>query len=260
MSISNFINRIIKAVIITIVLLGVTPNQSYSFSFIDIGNTWLKITTPICTFIMDGKPVLGGMSVKVKSRQTYSLIGYHEQFLQAYKIATGSILEPHTNILSKIATLGNKESLQNLNSAYLGARYLPYSVFTYSEDGKPFYWALRSDACSVLLYGYSWLINIPAKILEKIDFLTTLRDRDKTVSFSSCFLIFFEILFNACSLVIEIPIAIANTMVGTVIALVAHPLNSICSILGFFYFATVSTIVSLWDVIANCLSIISNIF
>ncbi len=167
----------------------------------------------------------------------------------------------HKNKLFKIATFGNKDSQRNLNAAYMGGRYfLPYSVFTYDVPrGNTYYWARHSDACSVLLYGYSWFINIPAKILNEIDSLFVLErlpnynpKTDKAVDFSSHkFACFLDIILNIASLVVEIPIAFANTVTGVLVAFIAHPWNSICSIFGLIYFGILSTIFAIWDVVAD---------
>lgn len=251
-------NKILRIILLIVCLL--TPSQAFSSGLHTISSCWIKLTTPISSFYYKSEPTLGMPFVifnkKNKAVVTCGVVGSLHHFPSLVDEFT-----PHNNLLFKISTLGNKESQQNLTEAYVGGRYfLPYSVFTYDIFfNDSYYWARHSDACSVLLYGYSWLINIPAKILNEIDALLSI-DRTKKYGSGDAQIValskhkfgcFIDIIINICSLVVEIPIAIANTVVGAAIAFVCHPLNSICSILGFIYFGIISTILAVWDIVAD---------
>ncbi len=250
--------NILQSILLIVCLLS--PSQAFSSSFsYTIADGWIKLTTPISSFYCKAKPTIGMPFVIGNKRNlitTFGLVGsihYFNVLADKYSF--------HDNILLSIATFSNEESQRNLNFAYIGGRYfLPYSVFTYDIPFEnAYYWARHSDACSVLLYGYSWFINIPAKIMNEIDGLLVLdrsRHRDPgTAEIASLashkFACFIDILLNIVSLVVEIPIAIANTVTGVLVAFIAHPWNSICSILGLIYFGILSTIFAIWDVLAN---------
>lgn len=258
----SFSHRLQKNILQTIVLIVclLTPSQVLSFSFNSaLASGWIKLTTPISSFFCGAK-ITEGMPFVITNENskiaTFGIIGSIHALpaiVDNYSI--------HDNYPFQIITFFNNESQRNLNSAYVGGRYfLPYSVFTYEIiSGDWYYWARHSDAFSVLLYGYSWLINIPAKILNEIDSLIAI-DKSKNYGFGTseiaslsshrlaCFI---DIIINSCSLVFEIPIAIANTIVGTVIALFTHPVDSICSIMGFIYFVILSTVFAIWDIVSD---------
>ena len=159
----SFTPRLQKNILQTILLIVclLAPSQAFSFN---LGSTiaagWTNLTTPITSFFYNAEPTIGMPFYIKKERknvETYSMVGCIHLFP-----AIADEYKKHRNKLFKIATFGNKESQRNLNTAYMGGRYfLPYSVFTYDiPDGNAYYWARHSDACSVLLYGYTMQMNL----------------------------------------------------------------------------------------------------
>lgn len=219
----------------------------------------IPITVP--TFIADpeGNPLL----VKIPKWQIYKVAKTTEELLKDKKEKDPLL---HNNFLIRILTFGNKASLGNLNTAYfLGENYAQYFIFAYNNKKKSFYIDKALDAPSVLLYFYSWLVNLPAKYLDIID-----SNIDHASKFSKTFYepTFLDkailtadwIISILICIFVEIPIAIINTIIGFFTALILHPLDSLCSSIGFLYFGIVTTFNAIWNILINIVMIPIHIF
>ena len=166
----------------------------------------------------------------------------------------------HDNIFLKLITFNNTQSLYNLNEAYFSGRNsLLYTVLLYEYDNWSninysnfIYWAAHSDCPSVLLYGASWFSHLPAKLCKSISLIFDF-ETDKTKSLYGYIKGFvriplmIEVMLNYLSLMIDCILMLVNTTIGSIIALILHPINSICSFLGLFYFFVISVATSIID-------------
>lgn len=243
-----------------------SPTQAFSSStFETMSVFWGKITTPAATFIMEkpprrdipllASPLSGGIAAPIHSTPVNAKLSDLSDKNDIY----------HNNILFSLLTFGHEKSKINLNSSYIAGKYfLPYAVFTYDNKSNWYYWAAHSDAPSVILYGYSWLINVPAKILDEIDAVfkiyANLKGSIYPRSYLNNVMLLVDIALCVLSLIIEIPLAIINTILGAIISLIWHPFDSLCSLLGMLYLFVPATVSSIWGIVANVFLIPYHIF
>ncbi len=151
-------------------------------------------------------------------------------------------LSEHDNGIIKLLTFGNAESLESLNAAYrMGCYVYPYSIFRYSyRTNSVSLMSTGLDAPSMLVYGASWILNLPQKLVNKIAYIL---DSDTSISIF-CLL---DLIPNVLMLAVEIPLAAVGTVAGAVIAFIFNPLDSLCSFLGMFYFLAMSIFTAVWD-------------
>lgn len=178
----------------------------------------------------------------------------------------------YDNFFIKLLTFFNKKSLSNLNTAYFSGKLsLPYTVFIYNvdmskntinDDWK--YLAANSDCMSVLLYGISWALHTPAHILNEFDaFFKYRSDKENSIYAGTnggvdlC--IFIDIIVHILSIIPELIIMIINTIIGFIIALLCHPIDSICSIGGFLYFLIPTIISAVWEFVSTPFLIVYHI-
>lgn len=216
-----------------------------------VNETWLNLTTPISSFFLhdmaanDRIPLPDGKS-------TYIYIPALQAIPFRYSLtgAPNANADFQTNWLAKLVTFGSEKALHDLNVAYyLGNNFIPYSMFTYTE-GNSYYLPYHLDAASVLLYGYSWLINLPAKYFDLLDtYIDNLGNDKSDHSGIAKFVATFDIIVCILSLFVEFPLAVFNTIAGFFVGLFCHPLISICAIPGMFYFGILTTISALFGVV-----------
>lgn len=243
-----------------------SPTQAFSSStFETISMLWSKVTTPASSFILENppkkeipllvSPPSAGMAAPVHSMPINAKLS---------KLSNDKDII-HDNILFSLLTFGHEKSKINLNSSYIAGKYfLPYAIFTYDNKSNWYYWAAHSDAPSVILYGYSWLINVPAKILDEIDAVfkvyANLKGSIYPRSYLTNVMLLVDITLCVVSLIIEIPLAIINTLLGAIISLIWHPFDSLCSLLGMLYLFVPATVSSIWGIVANVFLIPYHIF
>lgn len=200
----------------------------------------------------------------------------------------------HKNWLAKLLTFGNSSSLNRLNVAYrLGRVSNKFHFFTYTSDpdelakipvytklpdfikagrseylfpttGMPSHFAndfisssgtslfaFDLDAPSALLYGIMYVINIPGRTFSemaaeiKIDY-----DYHGLCKAANVF------LFVIPAITVEFVCCTFGTIANVAISFLCHPFDSICSILGFFYFLIYGLIASLWHLLVSSLAFV----
>lgn len=167
-------------------------------------------------------------------------------------------MSSHDNFLLSIFTLGNDESQRNLNIAHRMATYVnQYHFFVYDADGKFYYLPAHLDAASTFLYGASYVLNIPQRALNRLgviwEDLSFLPREDR---FFIRVLWMIEWIISTLAQFLEFWFAVFGTIIGCVIAFIMHPINSICSFLGLFYFA----IPTAWNVVVGAVLAFFGIF
>ena len=149
----------------------------------------------------------------------------------------------HDNAIIKLLTFYNKESLENLNLAYrLGISQKQYSLYMFDDENKAVFLGSATDGPSMLLYTFTWLVNAPQKIVSEaltIIFASKLfkkltRSHDGAVCVFVALAL--DFLVGLVGYFLDLWLALGNAVVGGIIGLVMHPLNSLCSILGMVYF------------------------
>lgn len=232
-------------------IFGAVSNSFASTLPKKINTFWIIITNPVCAFI---EPEFAQIIIKeYKGQPLYVTISdlNGPSFLESLNDS------PHKNFLIKILTFYNKKSLENLNiAAKLGEEYFPYAIFLYNQRSNWFFLAKQLDAPSVLLYGYSWIINISQKILQQTD--TIFKYRHKVVGVNYIQII--DDITNIASLFIEFPLSIFGTISGSIIGIICHPIDSITSILGMIYFIISTTLTAIFGVISNFLFLAIHLF
>ena len=149
----------------------------------------------------------------------------------------------HDNAIIKLLTFYNKESLENLNLAYrLGISQKQYSLYMFDDENKAVFLGSATDGPSMLLYTFTWIVNAPQKIVSEaltIIFASKLfkkltRSHDGAVCVFVALAL--DFLVGLVGYFLDLWLALGNAVVGGIIGLVMHPLNSLCSILGMVYF------------------------
>ncbi len=225
----------ISAFILFILLL--CPIQASASMMSNISAFYTHLTNPAAWFFDSPafipKFPFAASGVQVKASQEFSL---------PFKTLSN-------NFLLTLISFGNEKSINNLNLAKgLGTTAFQYYVIGHPSQNHWEYMASNMDAPSVLLYGYTWFINIPAKIFAQIGAISAGTDE---FYYSGVEIFYIDTVFNIISLVIEIPVAMVNTCIGAVIAFIFHPIDSICGILPAIYFFIYSTLAAIWELIVQ---------
>ena len=250
------VKKLCQLSVVAMCLICVPPSYAAGESswLMGLGKIWISITTPIGSFFGLGP------SLATIDQNAGVLVGYVHRGNMVAMAMKGKEYVAHDNIFIKILTFGNSRTLANLNAANIaGKEYMPYAIFAYNKSGSH-YIASHLDAGSIVLYGVSWFMHIPAKLLDQIDaniYIESNKNPMKrdAVGRSIIFPHLIDCCINLLSLVVEIPIAIVNTVIGSIIALIWHPIDSICSILGLIYMLIATFITSLWGIVANIVMI-----
>ena len=149
----------------------------------------------------------------------------------------------HDNAIIKLLTFYNKESLENLNLAYrLGISQKQYSLYMFDDENKAVFLGSATDGPSMLLYTFTWIVNAPQKIVSEAlavifaskEFKQLTRSHDGAVCVFVALAL--DFLVGLVGYFLDLWLALGNAVVGGIIGLVMHPLNSLCSILGMVYF------------------------
>ena len=151
--------------------------------------------------------------------------------------------EGHDNAIIKLLTFYNKESLENLNLAYrLGISQKQYSLYMFDNENKAVFLGSATDGPSMLLYSFTWFVNAPQKIVsEALAVIFASKSfKQFTGSHDGAVCVFLalalDFLVGLVGYFLDLWLALGNAVVGGIIGLVMHPLNSLCSILGMVYF------------------------
>lgn len=217
-----------------------------------IGDTWARITTPLTTYFGEAKPLRFNVGpIHDKPYWLYIPGIYNEtgeNFFQRESF--------YNNGLIRLLTFWNKEVMGSIAMATsLGDSQIPYYIFFHGSNDSV-YIAKGLTAPGVLLYGYSWIINIPAKFLTTWDSFINISNKVGVVTFGDKILMTLDLLWSfILTIFIELPIAIINTILGFFIALVYHPIDSIIAIPGCIYYGILATVNAVWGIIANIVMI-----
>lgn len=162
----------------------------------------------------------------------------------------------HDNAIIKLLTFYNKESLENLNLAYrLGISQKQYSLYMFDDENKAVFLGSATDGPSMLLYTFTWIVNAPQKIVSEAlavifaskEFKQLTRSHDGAVCVFLALAL--DFLVGLVGYFLDLWLALGNAVVGGIIGLVMHPLNSLCSILGMVYFGAFAIWSGLFEVL-----------
>jgi len=140
-------------------------------------------------------------------------------------------LSEHNNAILSMMTFGNDRSQDNLNAAYrMGAYGLPYTVFFhhYRKDESSFVFT-ELDGPTMLVYGASWLLNMPQKLLNQLAYTIESNSEPNLFYIIDIFLAILVAL-------LDFSIGVIFTFIGFFAGFILHPINSLCSLLGAVYF------------------------
>lgn len=145
--------------------------------------------------------------------------------------------DEENNLLLSLLTLGNAKSQHNLNTAYrLGVYGQPYSLFIHERDAdRSSLLMTHLDGPSMMLYGFSWVINAPQRWFKQAVFVVDSEDAP-----------WYYLLDWAVAVplfVLDLIFASVATLLGFLVAFLLHPINSVCSLGGLAYF----TVLSIWS-------------
>jgi len=138
-------------------------------------------------------------------------------------------------------TFGNEESMTHLDAASRMGRYgIPYSLIFYhynKAELRPV--CMVFDGPSMLVYGWSWLINIPGKFFNQLAYTIQVGTEP-----SLWYLL--DFITMAIMGLIDIITCLFMTVVGFVIGCICNPIDSFCAIPGAIYYLLADTIYSFW--------------
>jgi hypothetical protein len=142
--------------------------------------------------------------------------------------------DEHSNVLLSLLTFGNAGSQRNLNTAYrLGVYGQSYVIFTHKRDTDSSSLLLTHlDAPSVLLYGFSWVVNAPQRWFKQAVFVVDSEDAP--------WYYLLDWLIAVPLFLLDLLFASIVTILGFALAFLLHPINSLCSFGGLLYFVSLS--------------------
>lgn len=255
-----------KAMCLTMVLALLSGSAHAASFFEEAGDWYNKFTNPISWLldkqfrggnILNQIPIdhrLPGVKNESERLNYHVSMDYYSAFVNIKDFA-----DAHENFLLNILTFGNDESQRNLNIAYRLSLYVnQYHFFAYTRDSW-YYLPVHMDAGSIFMYGVSYVINIPQRVLTKIDLIWDINDYSYGLihySFGDKLIFMIDVVLSTLAQFIEFFFAVFGTMIGMVIAFICHPINSICSFVGIIYFA----VPVLWSAIGGSLISLVSIF
>ncbi len=233
----NFIVKPVAVLFFCLSLSFLSPNKSFS------SNLYADVTNPVSWLVLSFS---GGDRT---SDMVSCSVG---QYAAALVIAEGdaperAVLADQSNFILELLSFGNEKSIKNLGIASgLGEHFFQYYIFASTvKRNENDYLPLELDAFSVLVYGYSWFVNIPAKIFTQVGVISELTKHEGMfVSLIS----YIDPIVNILSLAIEVPLALFNTIIGFVLAFIFHPIDSLCSMLPAFYFLIKTTLTAIINI------------
>ena len=173
-----------------------------------------------------------------------------------------------------------QDQVDELTSAYMMGSYgLKWTLFLHNYGGKKKYvyqenkqdsgriitCSFNSEVCdpvssrlvatkfngvSNALYGYSWFINIPQKVVNGLAYTINKRQ----------FTYFIDWFFSLFVLAIEAFIAILMTVIGVVLGTILHPINTIMAIPAGIELAIDTSITAFTQLIAGIWRLVTGIF
>lgn len=247
------IDHMKKIVLTLITIFLITFSQSSYAFFKEIGVLYLYITNPVEAFtghhLVEQQHILPqyrnaefqGTVLITRSNHSISDRWRNKPFLDA----------PDDNIIINLLTFGNDSSKESLDAAFrLGSYVSPYAIFSYKYNGSSSKMICTYfDGPSMVLYGIAWAINLPQRYINKIAYIC------ETGTEPSIFCLI-DVPINFISLVVEVPLAIAGTTIGTIIATILNPIDSLCSFLGFFYYLIKAICIAIYELIAALIVLI----
>jgi len=156
-----------------------------------------------------------------------------------------------SNWILSIITLGRNRSQQSLDLAYqLGAYGRPYSILFYSStDDKSTFLPTVLDGPSMLLYGVSWLVNIPQKFVNDLAYV--LHESWKKNGDCS-YWVLIDVVLTIVAYIIDICLGIVFTIIGVVVGCITCPLSSITSLLGMVWYLIPTLWTAVVELIFGC--------
>lgn len=252
-------------VVFCLIILLVTSNGTANASqlVLNITQYYLYLTNPVSAFCFDAPLTAIYMLVDeediTNSKVEYGFPYQHLSYIKDEKMIIENLINrnkannvlQHTNFLVKFLSFGNKDAMNSLNKAkILGENIIPYKFVNFNGKNDWFFVASSSNGAAMFVYGYSWLINLPAKfikIIEKISYFSP-----KTNGTYPCtWWELIDLFVNFISLVIEIPLAFLGTIFGVILGTIMHPLDTLCALPASLYFMAVTTFNAIWDTIAS---------
>lgn len=159
------------------------------------------------------------------------------------------------NPVLSLLTLGNRTSQRNLDAAYrMGAYGRPYSVLfhSYNKDNSVLV-CVKMDGPSMLVYGVSWLINIPQKFLNQVAYYTR---PNSEVGWTPVI----DIALAPLVLAFEFCFGVVFTAVGVVLGCLTHPIDSVTSLGGMLWYIIPLVLTALWGIVVGIIGIGANLF
>lgn len=246
-----------KITIILVVLYGIFSYNYSEAAIKDFSKLYIGITNPVECFTGNNSVYKElYMTPQQNLLENYTIDSVilisRINYAASNRFEIMSYSEKHDNALIKLITFGNNDSLERLNAAYrMGTYCIPYALFSYDYGGDN--WHLVScqlDAFSNLVYGFSWIINTPQKLINKLAFICS-----KDSYFNIYTLL--DIPINIFSCVFDTLCCIAGTYAGFFLGFLFHPIDSICSFFGMFYFIIYSFFIAIIDFIIGLLSFVA---
>lgn len=227
--------------------------SAYCAPISEIGDTWSKILTPFNSYIGDVSPyhLDGHEGTHINKKNYYFTIpGIYQEYVEGSMIRR---VHWHGNWIARFLSFGNTDIMYRSSlAAMLGDFQIPYCLFIHEKNGSV-YLAKELNAAAVLLYGYSWIINIPAKFLNTWDFFI---ENYQYFPIGMKIKMTLDLIWSfIITLIIELPLAIINTLIGFIIAFIFHPINSLLAIPCCIYYFIISSINAIWGIVANIVMI-----
>lgn len=236
-----------------------------------IDHVYYFLANPVGSLTLDGDAVLSIKSIDLEHgtfTEPYVLMpSLNVQSAFVFTLSdfarAGSVAEKHgisaiiTSGLiwgiSKISTLGNSSSLNNLTNAWLfGRSFVPYNVVCFDtsinmNNGKYVenwhFLGTQMDGASIFAYTLSWVIHTPQKFIRNIAYI--LHNDDISI------LVLLDIVTNAIQLMFECVFACCGFVINTILGTICHPLDTLCSIPGCMWFSCVSVVTAVIDVFTS---------
>ena len=112
----------------------------------------------------------------------------------------------------------------------------------FDKKNRAVFLGSATDGPSMLLYTFTSIVNAPQKIVsEALAVIFASKSfKQFTGSHTGSFCVFvvlaLDFLVGLVGYILDLWLALGNAVVGGIVGLVMHPLNSLCSILGMVYF------------------------
>lgn len=155
------------------------------------------------------------------------------------------------------------ESRQSLEQAYMLGTYGPswhFLIHSYNGNGGSAFTAVEFDGVSNFLYGYSWLINIPQRMINKMAYIASpkkYRQSGMDIVQHNRFYLIGDFVVAIVVVGFEALLAIVSTIVSTIVGTLFNPVDTLSALLGGLVLVAQTSLIAVFGYLKGVFNILT---